>query len=345
MNEAQPIIPDDEVSDLLQKLIQFDSCNPPGREEPVAEFLADVMAEAGLEVTLMRFAPDRANVLGRWRGVGDQPALLFNGHLDTVPVNKEQWQHDPHAGLIEDGILHGRGTVDMKGGVAAMVMACAALARAKVRLAGDVVFAGTAGEEVDCIGSQQLLTQDLGPIAGLVVGEPTSLEVVPAHKGALWVEISTTGKAAHGSMPEQGHNAILAMHRLVERLLAYRPAYRAHPLLGPPTLNLGTIHGGVKTNIVADQCVLTVDMRSVPGQNHETLIQDIQRIIDALEREEPDFRATLRVQTDRPPVETSTEDPLIQAALRVGQAIFDRSLTPKLDFVSFKHHKKLITDS
>ena len=329
MNAAPPIVPSSELTSLLQRLVQVDSCNPPGREDSAAELLAGVMEQAGLDVTLIRFAPGRANVVGRWQGEGNAPALVFNGHLDTVPVNKDQWQHDPHAGTIEGDILYGRGTVDMKGGVAALVMACVALARTNVRLAGDVIFAGTAGEEVDCIGAQQLLTQDLGPIAGLVVGEPTSLEVVPAHKGALWLEITTHGKAAHGSMPEQGYNAILAMHRLLGRLLAYRHTYRAHPLLGPPTLSVGTIQGGVKTNVVADRCMLQVDMRTVPGQDHEVLVRDVEAVIEAEQREDTGFQATVRVEADRPPVETSTDDFLIQSALQVGQAVIGRSLTPR----------------
>lgn len=318
-----------EPTDLLQKLVQIDTSNPPGHEEPAAELLAELMRAAGLRVTLMRFAPGRANVVGRWHGTGDRPALLFNGHLDTVPANKTDWQYDPCGAVVEDGILHGRGAVDMKGGVAAMVTACVALARANLRLAGDVIFAGTAGEEVDCAGSRHLLTEDLGPISGLVIGEPTRLEVVPAHKGALWLEITVTGKAAHGSMPEQGYNAVWAMYRLIERLLAYQPAYRAHRLLSPPTVNLGTIQGGIKTNVVPDQCVLTADLRTIVGQDHSTVIQDVQGIIDTLRRQDPAFRATLRVVNDCPPVDTSTEEPLIQIALRVGREVFDRSLSPK----------------
>ena len=192
---------------------------------------------------LDRFAAGRANVVARWRGSGGEPALLFNGHLDTVPVEREQWRHDPHAAVVEGDVLHGRGTVDMKGGVAALAMACATLARAGVRLQRDLIFAGTAGEEVDCCGSQRLAAGDLGPVGALVVGEPTRLQVVTAHKGALWLEIATSGRAAHGSMPEQGRNAIAGMCRIIDRLQAYRPAHRPHPLLGPPTVNLGTIRG------------------------------------------------------------------------------------------------------
>jgi succinyl-diaminopimelate desuccinylase len=329
MESAQPAISLEEVTTLLQNLVRIDSCNPPGHEEPAAEFLAGVMEREGLDVTRMHIAPGRMNVLGRWRGTGAAPALLLNGHLDTVLVDKKQWQHDPHGGVIEDGILYGRGAVDMKGGVAAMVMACVALARAGVRLAGDVLFAGTAGEEVDCIGAQHLLTHDLGPVAGLVVGEPTQLRVAPAHKGALWLEIAASGKAAHGSMPEQGYNAIQAMHRIIEQLLRHEPVYTPHPLLDRPTINLGTIQGGSKVNIVADRCLLGVDLRSVPGQDHATLTRDVQQIVDTLKRDDPALQADVQVLIDRPPVTTAAEELLIQTALRVGEEIFGHAQTPK----------------
>ena len=311
-----------ETTEVLRQLVRIDSCNPPGREEPAAAFLAALMEEAGLEVTTTPFAPGRANVLGCWRGTGSGPALLLNGHLDTVPAEASQWRHDPHAAVIEDGILHGRGSVDMKGGVAAMVMACVALARSGVRLGGDVLFAGTAGEEVDCIGARQLLTADFGPVAALVVGEPTGLDVVRAHKGAIWLEITITGKAAHGSMPDEGCNAILAMHRIIERLLSFEPVCDPHELLGPPTLNLGTVAGGVKTNVVADRCVLTIDVRTVPGQDHRDVIEELNSLCTSVD--EPGVGVATRVLTDRSAVETADDHPLIQTALRVAGDVLER---------------------
>ena len=326
---TRPTIPGAELGDLLRRLIRIDSCNPPGREAPVAELLGGWLQEAGLEVELDRFAAGRANVVARWRGTGDEPALLFNGHLDTVPVQREQWRHDPHAAVVEGDLLHGRGTVDMKGGVAALAMACAALARAGVRLQRDLIFAGTAGEEVDCCGSLRLATRDLGPVGALVVGEPTSLQVVTAHKGALWLEIDTSGRAAHGSMPEQGCNAIAGMCRIIERLQAYRPAHRPHPLLGPPTVNLGTIQGGAKVNIVADRCVLTVDLRSVPGQDHAVLLREVRALAATAAAAEAGVTAQVRVLTDRPAIDTPLHEPLVGTALEVAGQVLGGSPAPR----------------
>jgi succinyl-diaminopimelate desuccinylase len=324
----QDLVDPQETTELLQRLVQIDTCNPPGGEEPAAELLAGFMEAEGMETELMRLVPGRANVVGRWPGTGARAALLFCGHLDTVPADKAQWRYDPHAAIIDGDRLYGRGSSDMKSGVVAMAMACVAFARAGVRLAGDLLFAGTLGEEVDCFGSRDLLEQDLGPISGLVIAEPTRMEVVVAHKGALWLEITTHGKAAHGALPDQGYNAITAMNRLLDRLVSYQPIFRPHALLSSPTLNVGTIQGGVKTNVVPDRCVLTIDLRTVPGQKHETLVQDVQGIIDALGREDAAFQASLRVVNDRPAVETATEDPLIQTAMRIGGEQFGRSLTP-----------------
>ena len=174
---------------------------------------------------LDRFAAGRANVVARWRGSGDEPALLFNGHLDTVPVEREQWRHDPHAAVVEGDLLHGRGTVDMKGGVAALAMACATLARAGVRLRRDLIFAGTAGEEVDCCGSQRLAASDLGPVGALVVGEPTSLQVVTAHKGALWL----------GSSPAAGPPTDRCRNRAATRSPACAGSSSGCRRIGPHT--------------------------------------------------------------------------------------------------------------
>ena len=317
-----------DLSDLLRRLIRIDSCNPPGREGPVAELLGEWLQAAGLEVELDRFAEGRANMVARWRGSGGEPALLLNGHLDTVPVQREQWRHDPHAAIVEGDVLHGRGSVDMKGGGAAMAMACAALARSGVRLKRDLIFAGTAGEEVDCCGAQRLAERGLGPVGALVVGEPTRLQVVTAHKGALWLEIATAGRAAHGSMPDQGRNAISGMGRIIERLQTYQPDHRPHPLLGPPTVNLGTIEGGTKVNVVADRCVLTADLRSVPGQDHADLLREVRGLAGA-GAAEAGVTAQVRVIADRPPIDTPEREPLVGTALEVAGQVLGGSPEPR----------------
>ena len=230
--------------ELLTELIRLDTCNPPGNERPACESIAFLLDGAGYEVELDSLAGNRASVAARRKGAGGKGALVFCGHLDTVPVNRGDWTRDPHGAHIEDGKLYGRGAVDMKGGVAAMVSACLALTEAPP-LSGDILFLGTAGEEVDCAGACRFAERDLGPVSALVIAEPTRLEPGIAHKGALWLELSTQGKAAHGSMPSEGYNAIAAMNRLLNRILARKTPTQAHPLLGSQTLSLGAVHGEI----------------------------------------------------------------------------------------------------
>lgn len=192
------------------------------------------------DVTLVPIAPGRANieiVFGAKRKT--RPPLLFTGHLDTVaPGDLANWTHDPFVAALIDGKIYERGAADMKGGVAAMVLALAALTRSPVELACDVIFLGTVGEEVDQAGARSFV--DRGRMEGggaVVVEEPTNGDLGPAHKGALYLRLSTYGRAAHGSTPEQGVNAINHMITLVDRVEKHVDvAAPAHPLLTPPTL-------------------------------------------------------------------------------------------------------------
>jgi len=218
----------------------------------------------------------------------------------------------------------------MKSGMAAMVMAAGMLAREKVQMRGDLIVAGLAGEEVDSLGAKSFAASGgLGGIGAIVVGEPTNLEVATAHKGALWLEITTLGKMAHGAMPELGVNAIVQMQLLLRKLLDYQPSYRPHSFLGPPTMNVGTIHGGVKTNMVPDRCVATIDLRTLPGQSHKQVVQEIGDISAGLGREVPGFRAKIGVIIDRPSVDTPVDEPLVQAALHVAKKVLGRDSGPR----------------
>ena len=302
---------------MLRDLIRIDSSNPPGLEEPVAQLLADFLAGSGLEVTIDRFEAGRANLVARWCGNGRKSALLFSGHLDTVPASPFAWTRPPHSAAMEGGVVYGRGAVDMKGAVAAMAGACLGLARARMELAGDVIFAGSAGEEVDCAGARRLVSQGIGPVGELVVGEATRLDVAPAHKGALWIEIETAGKAAHGSMPNQGSNAILFMRDVINRLDGFRADVPAHPLLGPATVSIGTIRGGTKPNIVPEACTLTVDLRTLPGESHADILEQLRSRLG---------RVAIRTLNSMPAVETPVNAPLIESALEITRNLRNPNL-------------------
>jgi succinyl-diaminopimelate desuccinylase len=305
---------------ILGELVRFDTCNPPGNERAAAEHLGGLLEAAGFEVRVDPIESDRANLVARLRGAGARDALAFCGHLDTVPVDRAAWTRDPHGGEVENGKMYGRGTVDMKGGVAAMVAGCLALASGP-RLAGDVLFLGTVGEEVDCAGARRLLEYGLGPLGALVVAEPTRLRPAIAHKGALWLEFATAGKAAHGSMPSEGYNAVAAMHRLCGRILERRIPNPVDPLLGSQTQSIGAIHGGSNVNVVPDACRLTVDIRTLPGQGHDAIVGEFQSMIDGLASDDPRFRGSIRTLTSREAVSTPGDDPFIETALAVLEEV------------------------
>jgi succinyl-diaminopimelate desuccinylase len=253
-------------------------------------------------------------VLARLKSSRKKPALLFNGHLDTVPVGAEKWIHEPFEAKLSEGKVWGRGSADMKGGLAVLMVAVKALVDARMPLQGDLILTATAGEEVDSLGAIAVAGRpDLGPIQAVVIPEPSYNDVFIAEKGAFWLELTTQGKTAHGSMPEQGRNAIMMMVALLNELEKLSFPFKEHTLLGGFSKSINTISGGVKTNVVPDSCAVTVDMRTVPGQDHRAILKQIEDLIADLSRRIPDFKASAKVANDRAPVETSPNDPMVQS--------------------------------
>lgn len=307
-----------EVVRFCQELVRIKSVNPPGDELPIAEYIASTLKKAGLEVELMKHSPTRASVFARLKSSRKIPALLYNGHLDTVPVGTESWIHEPFNAELTEEKIWGRGTADMKGGVAALMVAMKTLAEAHIPLRGDLILTATAGEETDSLGARAMAARpDLGPVQAVVIPEPSYNNIYVAEKGALWLEITTQGKMSHGSMPELGRNAIMMMVKLIGDLEKLRIPYQEHLLLGTFTMSINTISGGMKTNVVPDHCVTTVDMRTVPGQDHRLIMNQVEELIAELSRCVTDFKALVRVTNDRIPIETSPQDPVVQTFVNV----------------------------
>jgi succinyl-diaminopimelate desuccinylase len=287
------------------------------------------MRQLGLKTWVEDLGNDRANVVGVLPGEKKGPGLLYCGHLDTVAPGSMGWHHDPLGAQVIDNRMYGRGTVDLKSGLAAMVMAAGAVSRERIRLQGDLIVLGTADEEVDQIGAKAFRDRGgLTNVASIVIGEPTNLKLVTAHRGALWLKLSTAGRSAHGAMPEQGINAINHMSALVAKLSEHQFAYEQHPLLAKPSMNVGTIHGGTKINMVPDLCTIMVDIRTLPGQQTQRVLRGIQSILDCLAREREEFRASIEVVSQRSAVETSPDREIVCAAMRVGKMFVKRQLKP-----------------
>lgn len=318
----------EEVTRLTRQMIRVNTVNPPGNEAALARTLQAWAEERGLEAGLHPLAPERANLLVRVPGVGGAPPLLYNGHLDTVPIGEQAWRHDPFEGRVDGDRLYGRGATDMKGALAAMLGAAAALKRAGARLRGDLLVACTAGEEVDSVGARALAAAGTLSPSALLVGEPTDLAIAVAEKGALWLEVTTTGRMAHGSAPQEGLNAILSMARLVDALGREPPAAGEHPLLGRATLNVATIHGGIKTNVVPDRCVLTLDIRTLPGQDHGAIADAVRGRLAEAVRAEPGTTGAVRVVNDMPAVQTPPADRFVACVREVAGGLFGETRPP-----------------
>ncbi|MEI4264334.1 M20/M25/M40 family metallo-hydrolase, partial [Roseovarius sp. D0-M9] len=250
--------------ELTKRLIAFDTINPPGNEADCIKYLADLLEPAGFELTWHDWRPNRPNLIARLPATeaAARAPLVYSGHVDTVPLGHATWSVDPFQGEEKDGRLYGRGSTDMKSGVAAFVVATLRLAELPVRRA-EIQLIITAGEETGCEGAQGLAESGLlGEAAALVIAEPTDNRALCGHKGALWMNLVHEGVTAHGSMPDKGRNAIFAAVETIERLCGHDFGIKPHQVMGGPTLNVGNMNAGLNVNSVPDLARVGVDIRS-----------------------------------------------------------------------------------
>jgi len=264
---------------LTRSLLRFDTVNPPGRERDCARHLGALLEGWGFSVAYHEFAEGRTSVIARAGGADSKPPLCLTGHLDVVPLGSRKWTRDPFSGEADGDRLYGRGSSDMKAGLAAMLLAARSVAK-KLSGTPGVVLVLTAAEEGGCIGSQHLArTQLLGKAGAIVVGEPTSNYPYVGHKGSLKFYARFRGVSAHASMPDLGVNAIYKAARAVARLEAFDFGQPAHPVMGMPTMNVGTFAGGEGVNMVPDSASVGVDIRTVPGMDHMALRTKLQALL------------------------------------------------------------------
>jgi len=312
---------------LCSELVKIDSINPPGNETRLAEYCALYLEHLSFEVSLINHGQNRSSLLARLPGKGNKPGVLLSAHLDTVPPGLSAWKHDPLSGLIADGNVHGRGAADMKGGMAVILYTVSAL---KFGLEGDIYIALTAGEETDSLGAKAVADRLAGvPLQGIIIPEPTHNQVVIAEKGALWLELTTFGKTAHGSTPAVGVNAIEHMFLLLNAWDALPFNIPAHPMLGEFTRSLNTIQGGVKTNVVPDQCTVSIDMRTLPGQEHGEIFRQVEALIEKLAHRVEHFKAAVAVSNDRPPVMTEPQHPFVAGFSRAVETATGTKPAPR----------------
>ena len=276
---------------------------------------------AGLEVAEHEFAPGRTSIVARTRTRGERPALCLTGHLDTVPLGRADWSVDPFDGETDGDRLFGRGTSDMKGGTAAIVVAAERVAALGEGAAGlELVLC--AGEETGCEGALALAQADglLGQAGAVLVAEPTTNYPV-AHKGVVWADAVARGKTAHGSMPHLGENAIYKLARAVARLEDFSLEPDEHPLLGMPTVSLGTLSGGININSVPDFATAGIDVRTVPGMSGDSVLAALrERLGDEVELEP---RVVLEA------IDTDPGDEWVRSVFEVMQPLIGESPEPR----------------
>jgi len=304
--------PLDRAIELTRSLLSYDTTNPPGNEQPCAEFLARLLADAGFSTTLHELAPGRASLVA-YLGNGQGRPLCFTGHLDTVPLGQAAWSCDPFAGEIRDGRLYGRGSSDMKAGIATFITA-ALQERSLIADGPGVVLVLTASEETGCQGAAALLRDgvDQHNAGAIIVGEMTANYPLIGHKGALWLKLGARGKSAHGSMPERGDNALYKAARALGKIEHYQVPAPQHPVLGGTSISAGTLHAGSSINVVPDLAELCVDIRCLPGMCHATTRETL---LAALQPDICEAQAVL----DLPAVFTEGDDPWIATVYRLSE--------------------------
>ena len=320
--------------ELAQTLIAFNTINPPGNESDCVAYLADLLCDAGFYARFFEFAPGRTSLVARLSSSLTPPRrpLCFAGHTDTVPLGQAPWHVDPFSGVIRDGKLYGRGSSDMKSGIAAFVTAALDTSSCLKKKGHDLILAIVAGEETGCLGSNHLAelpdsekAAALGKAGAVIIAEPTGNRPLVGHKGALWLTARFHGISAHGSMPMQGDNAIYKAARAVCRLQQFDFDTAPHPYMGSPTLNVGTISGGMNINSVPDAAAIGIDIRTVAGQDHTRLIQRLTQYLGS--------DAELTPEINEEAVWTDPDDPWVQDVFELVTPIFNHR--PGVETISY----------
>lgn len=303
-----------ELLTNLQKLIAINSVNPSlvtaGKGEgEIARYIGEYLRDLGLEVRYQEIAPGRINVIGILKGTGGGRTIILNGHTDTVSLDK--MIIDPLTPVYKEGKVYGRGSLDMKGGVAAAIAAVRAIVASGAPLGGDVILACVADEEYASIGTDALVQEYTADAA--IVCEPSCLGIGIAHKGFAWANIDVHGLAAHGSKPELGIDAIakagkvlVGIETLGEKLTAVK-----HPLLGPGSVHASLIEGGTELSTYPDHCRIKIERRTIPGESKQDVAAEISALLAGIVDRDPKFTADFDIFLYRPHFEIAPTEPIV----------------------------------
>ena len=302
------------MKNLLKKLIQAETTADKG-ELAAAEIISDELSRFGIKSRIDSWDETRANITAHVKSSGQKGALLFACHLDIVPAGEMNWSNPAFTAVENEGRIYGRGSADMKGGIAAIVTAISRIVDSGTKLQGDIILFGAAGEETDSCGARRFVRDGdrLAKLSGVVIPEPTNFEIITSHRGMLWLQVETFGKAAHSSAPQLGVNAIASMRAVLNELENFKIRFKRHELLGECSMSINTIAGGEAMNIVPDKCKIEIDIRTVPGQNEQDVIDDLQKIFAKLKQKNPQFDAEVSIVRKVGALETDTQCDFVKA--------------------------------
>ena len=314
-----------DLQKLVCELVAIESVNPDlvatgGGESKIAAFVAAWLAAEGLAVQVVEPVPGRASVIGVLAGAGGGPSLMLNAHMDTVGAGGMK---DAFVPVVREGRVYGRGAYDMKGSLAAIMIT--AREAKKLKLHGDVIIAAVADEEVASIGTAAVLKRVEADAA--IVTEPTEMRLCLAHKGFAWLEVETRGVAAHGSRPDLGVDAIAHMGRIVTGVLELDRRLRAgrgHLLLGTGTIHASLVEGGQELSTYPARCVVTLERRTIPGEDGASALREVEALIEAARAEDPALEASARLLLERPPSQLGADSFVTEAVEKAATEVLRR---------------------
>jgi acetylornithine deacetylase len=325
MDKEASRVDEAKTLELLKELVQINSVNPslvpgaPGEAE-IADYIAEFLRSLGLETIVEEVSPGRVNTRGTIDGMGEGLTLMVNGHTDTVGI--EYMEIEPLHPVIKEGKLYGRGTNDMKGGLAAMLSATQAVVDWGGDLRGNLIIAAVCDEEYASIGTEHLMEHV--DVDAAIVCEPTECQILVAHKGFAWIDIETRGVAAHGSAWQTGVDAIVKMGKVqvgLEQLQDESLRKRTHRLVGSPSIHASIIAGGRELSTYPDRCTLQVERRLIPGETRTDVEVELATLLNVIGNRDPQFDGHGEITFFRGPFEVATDEEICHTLLTCGEAV------------------------
>ena len=322
-------IKEEEITNLAQELIKIPSDETAGEKE-VCEYLESFLKSLGMKVRLQEVLPNRPNIIAEVIGDEVGKSIMFNGHVDTVPVGDiKKWSMDPYSAIIKDNKLFGRGSTDMKGAIASMIIAMKFIMNNVEKFNGKIIFTGVMAEETTGLGTQKIVEENIKTDMA-VVGEPSDEKIYRAHKGTMWFNLSTYGKLEHSSESNsESNNAIINMMKLIMEINEISKELETieNNLVGHPSINIGLIDGGTKQNMIADSCRISIDRRTLPEEKTEEVLDKLRIRLDGLRSLDDRLTFDLEIDTIREAVEVAESEQIVQEVKNALNKVINKNPT------------------